>query len=153
MNCLQLKLILESFSRSSCIAITRASLLQDGANGSPENNLIATVMKCGTCPHVGERGRRIHRHPCGRTEPPSDYSGPGLFFASSRLQSRIGEHAICGLDAETTPFCFRHLSPSDLSENACDGNFNARKESRLVNRHLTFLKVHFTDVIPARDIP
>src|SRR5260370_37238255 len=59
-----------------------------------------------------------------------------LCFAGSRLQSRIGAHKVRGLDAETTPFCFRHLSTSDLAEDACDGNFNAGKIPRSVNRHL-----------------
>ena len=36
----------------------------------------------------------------------------------------IVAHAVRGLDAETTPFCFIHLSPRDLAEDACDGNFD-----------------------------
>jgi len=36
MDFLQLKLIFESFSRSSCFVATSASALQDGANESPE---------------------------------------------------------------------------------------------------------------------
>ena len=38
----------------------------------------------------------------------------------------IGAHPIRGLDAETTPFCFVHLSPGDLAEDARDGDFDTR---------------------------
>src|SRR6266571_6682141 len=67
------------------------------------------------------------------------------------MQSRIGAHAVRGLDTETTPFCFRHLSPSDLAENACDGNLNAGKVTRPVNSHLSSL-IALYRCLPARAI-
>jgi hypothetical protein len=81
-------------------------------------------------------GTALHPQPCDGIEPPLSYSRSALFLAGSRLQSRIIAHAIRGLDAETTPFCFRHLSPSDLAEDSCDGNFNAGKVTRPMNSHL-----------------
>jgi hypothetical protein len=83
---------------------------------------------------------------------PLIYCWSGLCTAGSRLQSRISAHAIRGLDAETMPFRCRHLSPSDLTENACDGNFYARKVTWPANSHRPSPRLHFTDVIPARDI-
>jgi hypothetical protein len=62
-----------------------------------------------------------------------------LCFAGSRLQSRISAHAIRGIDAEATPFCFRHVSTSDLAEDSCDGNFKTGKITGTLNSHLNSL--------------
>ena len=43
MNFLQLKLILDSFSRSSFVVAISASTLQDGANESPESRVASRV--------------------------------------------------------------------------------------------------------------
>jgi hypothetical protein len=67
-----------------------------------------------------------------------------LCFAGSRRQSRISAHAIRCPNAETTPFCFRHLSANDLAEDPCDGNFNTGKITGSVNSHLTSLSALYT---------
>ena len=57
-------------------------------------------------------------------------------YQSMRALGGIGAHEVRALDAETTPFCFRHFSTSDLAEDACDGNFKTGKIARTANRHL-----------------